>query len=74
MRVIYSDINLVPNSEYGSNSGFEVDENCNIKNFKAIVASYETFNGEIWENPYFDEWTKLFSGVKLSDELTIKIK
>ena len=66
-RVNYSDINLVPGADLGRNSGYEIDEDLNIATFKAIVVSYEAFTGETWENPYFDEWCKLYEGVKLTN-------
>ena len=64
-EVNYSDINLIPNDTYGKDSGFEIDENSGISKFKAIVVSYETFEGEIWYNPYYDEWCEFYEGVKL---------
>jgi len=64
-KVNYNDINLIPGGTFGKSSGFEVDESCGIKTFKAVVESYETFEGEIWENPLFDEWCELYEGVKL---------
>lgn len=66
-RVNYSDINLVPGADFGRDSGYEIDEDLNIATFKAIVVSYEAFTGETWENPYFDEWCKLYEGVKLTN-------
>lgn len=64
-EVNYSDINLVPNSSFGDNSGFSIDENCSIDEFKAIVVSYTTFDDETWENPHYEDWCKQFEGKKL---------
>lgn len=69
-QVDYSDINLVPGDEFGRDSGFSIDENCNISSFKAIVESYETFDGNTWNNPYYDAWKEMYEGVKYSDDLT----
>lgn len=33
---------------------------------KSIIVRYETYDGEIWVNPYLNEWIKLFEGKKLS--------
>lgn len=55
-----NNINLVPNSYWGSNSGLSLDDNQDISTFKAIVVSYERFDGTEWENPLFDNWCKLF--------------
>lgn len=71
--VNYNDINMVPNSTFGESSGFEIDESCNISTFKAVVVSFETFEGDTWENPYYDEWCKLYEGVKYSDELVVDV-
>lgn len=64
-KVNYGDINLVPGKKFGESSGFEIDENCNIKTFKAIVVSYETFDGTTWENPLYEDWREFYEGVKL---------
>lgn len=61
----YTDINLVGGESFGKDSGYEIDENSNIQTFKAIVVSYETFDGETWENPYFDDFCELYEGKKL---------
>lgn len=62
----YNDINLVPNSEYGHDSGYEIHPECNnISTFKAIVIKYETFDGESWTNPYFSDWKELYEGQRL---------
>jgi len=72
-KVNFKDINLAPGGTYGESSGYEVDEKCNISSFKACVVSFETFGGEKWENPYFDEWSKLYSGVKYDESLTVDV-
>ena len=64
-KINYGDINLVPGKKFGESSGFEIDENCNIKTFKAIVVSYETFDGTTWENPLYEDWCEFYEGVKL---------
>ena len=65
IEVNYGDINLVPGEKFGESSGYEIDENCNIKTIKAIVVSYETFDGTTWENPLYEDWCELYEGVKL---------
>lgn len=42
-----------------------VDETCGIHNAKAIVAVYSTFDGEIWKNPYIQNWVDLYGGKPL---------
>ena len=64
VNVNYDDINLIPGDTYGDKSGFEVDEDCNIDTFKAIVVSYEAFDGYTWENPYYNDWCEVYGGVK----------
>lgn len=65
----YTDINLVPGGTFGDSYGFGIDESCNIKTFKAIIVSYESFTGEKWDNPLYKDWCKLYEGVKLTPEL-----
>ncbi|WP_195542753.1 DUF5780 domain-containing protein [Massiliimalia timonensis] len=72
-EVTYPDINLVPDSTFGENFGFQINEECKISSFKAIVVSYETFEGQTWENPYYKDWCKLYEGQKYSDSLTVEI-
>lgn len=64
-KVKYSDINLVPNEQYGNTSGYKVDIVHKVNTIKAIVVSFETFGGEKWDNPYFDAWCSLFEGQNL---------
>lgn len=63
--VSYNDINLVPGKTYGESSGFSLSTTCSVETFKAIVVSYEPFEGEIWENPLFDKWKTHYGGQKL---------
>ena len=72
-QVNYADINLVPGATYGNQSGFEIEDGQDIKKLEAVCVSYEAFDGSTWENPYYDEWTKLFEGVKYSDSLTVDV-
>ena len=65
-KVNYTDINLAGGNTYGEKSGYSLNEHCEIENFKAIVVSYETFEGETWENPYFDDFRSLYEGKKLN--------
>jgi hypothetical protein len=71
-EVNYSDINLVPNDVYGDNSGYELDRYNTISSFKAVVVSYETFDGIRWQNPYYNEWVRTYSGVKFTEQLAPK--
>lgn len=64
-EVNFSDINMVPNSTFGDGQGYAIDENCGINSFKAIVVSYEAFDGTTWQNPLYQDWCKLYEGIKL---------
>lgn len=64
-KVSYDDINLIPDKVFGENEGFALAENTSIMTFKAIAVSYETFDGETWKNPYFDEFRNRYEGQKL---------
>ena len=69
-----NDINLIPDSSFGGDSGFALDQNNTIEKFEAVVQSFETFSGDTWVNPYYDEWCKLYESVKYSDDLTVEVK
>ena len=62
----FSDINLTSGKTYGTNKGLAIDEDCNIKTFKACVVSYEDFNGNTWENPYYEDWKATYENTILN--------
>ena len=64
-RVNYDDIHLRPGETYGESSGFEIDDDIQISEFKAIVYSYEAEDGTTWFNPLFERWCELHEGVRL---------
>ena len=66
VRVNFSEINLVAGASYGDKSGYKIDNGADIEKVKAIVVSYETFEGETWKNPYYDDFVKLYEGKKLA--------
>ena len=73
-EVAYDGINLVNGGAYGEESGFSLAENLGIQRFKAIAVSFETFEGETWDNPYFQDFCTLYEGQKFSDELTVEVE
>lgn len=66
-KVSFDDINMIPGSSFGESNGYQIDENCDINSFKAIVVSYTTFEGEKWENPLFRDFCDLYEGKRLSE-------
>lgn len=70
----YKDINLVSKSTYGENSGFPLDDSCKVSSFKAIVLSFETFDGDKWENPYVDSFREAYEGKKYTDDIKVEIE
>lgn len=56
-------INLADGSTL-TNQGMQVDsrqaERGEIKLFKAIVVSYEDFDGNTWENPLYQNWVNIY--------------
>lgn len=73
-QVSYKDINLVNGASYGENGGYTLDENSNISKFKAIVVSYETFDSNIWGNPYYENFKTTYEGKKYSDDMKLEVK
>lgn len=67
-EVFCDDANMVPGGTYGENHLYNIDENNNIATFKAIVISYEGFEGETWENPLLDEFRKIYENKKLKTQ------
>jgi len=62
----YTGVNMVPGSTYGDNFGFKLDESVKgVATVKAIVVSYETFDGETWTNPLYDQYVGQYEGKKL---------
>lgn len=67
-KVNYDAINLVNGDTYGENSGLALDEDCNsIVTIKAVVVSYEDFDGNTWNNPYYDTWVNTYSEKRLAE-------
>lgn len=63
----YEDANMVNGSTYGDSGGLPLDRNTDtIAIFKAIVVSYDDFDGNTWDNPYYDTWRELYSDKKLN--------
>lgn len=67
-KVNYDAINLVDGDTYGENSGLALDEDCNsIVTIKAVVVSYEDFDGNTWNNPYYDTWVYTYSEKRFAE-------
>lgn len=73
-KVNYSDINLAGGSTFGETSGFSIDEACKVASFKSIVLSFETFDGDKWENPYVDSFRDAYEGKKYSEDIKIEVE
>lgn len=61
------DINLIPGASFGEGYGYAVDENCNIDKVKAIIVSYETFDGETWTNPLYGKFKDFYENKRLEE-------
>jgi len=72
-KVNYGDINLAVGGTFGENSGFTLSEDCNVASFKPIVVSFETFDGDSWENPYVDSFCQAYEGKKYTEDITIEV-
>ena len=68
MRANYSGINMVPGSTFGEKTGVKLNESINgVATVKAIVMSYETFDGDTWSNPGYDAFIEQYAGKKLQE-------
>lgn len=62
----FGDVNMVDGSTFGEDSGMSLSQDCdNIKIIKAIVKEYTDFDGNKWENPYYNDWTSAYENKKL---------
>lgn len=62
----YTGVNMVPGGTFGEEYGMKLDSSVeNIATVKAIVVSYETFDGETWTNPLYDQYVEQYAGKKL---------
>lgn len=59
------DVNLIPDAEYGEDTGYKLNDSNTVSTIKAIVVQAEDFDGNTWENPYYDDFTELYEGKKL---------
>lgn len=64
-KVNYDAINLIPGETFGRDFGMSLSDDNNIATFKGIVVSYKTFDGETWENPYYNDFCDMYEGKKL---------
>jgi len=65
-QVNYTGVNMVPRGTFGDNFGMKLDSSVeNIATVKAIVVSYETFDGKTWTNPLYDQYVEQYAGKKL---------
>lgn len=61
-------VNIAPGETHGRNYGFELDEEMDaIHSIKSIVVEYEGFNGERFENPLLDDFSRIYEGKRLAD-------
>ena len=65
--VSWDAINLIAGGNVGNDKGYAVSEDTSksIITVRAIVVSYETFDGKTWKNPYYEDWKEAFVGKKL---------
>lgn len=61
-EVRYDNIHLVSGGRYGEYDGFGISKSLCIKSVKAIAVSYETLDGEKWENPYYADFKNRYEG------------
>ncbi len=65
LLVEYNNINLVSGKTYGTDKGYYIDESLNVYTVKAIVVSFQTVNGDEWQNPYLVDFIELYEKKKL---------
>jgi tetratricopeptide (TPR) repeat protein len=58
-------INVTSGSQYGSNSGWNLEEGHGISTVKACVKKAIFYDGTTWSNPYYDYWIKEYKEKQL---------
>lgn len=66
-------INLLPGDLFGDNYGLQLKPEMQIAKCKAMLLSFEDFDGETWTNPYADYFEKLYAGKKDTGELKVTV-
>lgn len=62
----YNDANMIDGATFGENGGYSLSaQGAKIATFKAIVVSYTDFDGQVWENPLYNDWCELYEDKKL---------
>lgn len=72
-EVHYDGVNLLPGDTYGEYAGCEVQLGMEVTTFRAVVKSYDRFDGTTWENPYYDYFDKMYNGKKLTSNMCIEV-
>lgn len=63
----FEDINLIDGDTYDKGSGLAISEdNADVETFKAIIVNYNDFDGNTWENPYYQNWLNIYENKKLN--------
>lgn len=67
IKCVGNDVNIVKGGTWGQEEGFEIgSDTINVTKLKAIVVSYEDFNGNTWTNPLYSKWKNTYENKKLS--------
>jgi len=63
-EVKYDDINMLPNSKYGEDSGYTLNSDIHPAKVRTIIVSLETTDGSKWENPNYLDFVELYEDKK----------
>ena len=59
-EVTYKKLTLESGRYYGKDVGIKLAQNHNIHTFKAIVTTFKTADGKVWQNPYYEAFKNAF--------------
>ena len=62
-----SGVNLTPNATFGKEGGYTIAPGCPVDTFKYVVVSYKDFNNTVHDNPYLDDFYKIYLEKRLKD-------
>ena len=64
----FKQINMIGEETIVKEEGLVLPEGHRVFSCKAIAVRFETFDGEVWENPYFEQFGNIYGGKAIGKE------
>lgn len=69
-EITFEDINIPAGETVELTARFELSCTTNIKHAQGFVVSFETIDGDKWENPYYKNWKEMYKDAKYDQKTT----